>query len=74
MSVHAAPVDGGSNTVFEVDGRFLHILEYRVKLADVNSSFRNLPVVLKYAVSEAHKQKQAFLVELTGSHFWSPRI
>ena len=31
--------DGGSNTLFEVDVRFLQILEYRVKLAGMNSSF-----------------------------------
>ena len=38
--------DGGSNTLFEVDVHFLQILEYRVKLAGMNSSFRNLPVFL----------------------------
>ena len=30
--------DGGSNTLFEVDGRLLQILEYRVKLTGMNSS------------------------------------
>ena len=42
--------DGGSNTVFDVDGRFLQILEYRVKLTDVNSSSRNSSV-FKYTLS-----------------------
>ena len=54
-------VSDGGNTVFEVDGRFLQILEYRVKLAGVNSSFRKPPVFLKYAVSGAHERRQAFL-------------
>ena len=53
--------DRGSNTVFEVDGRFLQFLKNRVKLAGVNSSFRNRPVFLKYAVNGAHDRRQAFL-------------
>ena len=52
--------DGGSNTLFEVDGRFKQILEYRVTLAGMNSSFRNLSVFLKFAVSGAHEWRQAF--------------
>ena len=53
--------DGGSNTLFEVGGRFLQILEYRVKLADVNSSSRNSSVFMHYAVEESHERGQAFL-------------
>ena len=54
--------DGGSNIVFEIDGLFFHRnLESRVKLAGVNSSFRNPPVLMKYAVDGAHERRQAFL-------------
>ena len=47
--------NGERNTLFEVDGRFLQILEYRVKLAGMNSSSRNSSVFMQYAVDESHK-------------------
>ena len=53
--------DGGSNTLFKEDGRFLQILEYRVKLAGMNSSFRNSSVFMLYAVDKSHERGQAFL-------------
>ena len=52
-------MDGASNTVFEMEGRFNRNLESRVKLAGVNSSFRNSSVFMQYAVDESHEQ--AFL-------------
>ena len=54
-------LDGASNTVFEVDVWFNRILERRVRLAGVNSSFRNSPVFIQYAVDESHERRQAFL-------------
>ena len=57
--------------IFEVDGRFLQVLVFRVELAFVNSSFRILPVFLKYAFSGAHEQKQAFLeIEMLLGHLF----
>ena len=65
-------LDGGSNTLFEVDDRFLKILEYRVKLAGMNSSSRNSSVFMQYAVDESHKRRQAFLeVEALLDHLFS---
>ena len=41
-----------SNTVFKVDGRFYSNLESCIKLAGVNSSFRNSSVFRQYAFPE----------------------
>ena len=48
-------------TVFKVDGRFYSNLENCIKLAGVNSSFRNSSVFRQYAVDKSHERKQAFL-------------
>ena len=49
--------DGGSNTVFEMAVFFFHEnLDYRAKLAGVNSSFRHPPVFMKFAVDGTHER------------------
>ena len=60
MSLHS-PLDRASNTVFKVDGRFYRNLESCIKLAGVNSSFRNSSVFRQYAVDKSHERRQAFL-------------
>ena len=70
MSRHS-PLDRASNTVFKVDGRFHSNLESCIKLADVNSSFRNSSVFRQYAVDTSHERRQAFLeVDALLDHFF----
>ena len=50
---------------------FCSCLECQVKLAGVNSSFRNPPVFLKHAVGGAHERRQAFLeIEVLLGHLF----
>ena len=56
--------NGERNTLFEMDGFFLQILEYRVKLASMNSSSRNSSVFMQYAVVESKKRRQVFFLEV----------
>ena len=44
-----------------MDGRFYSDLKSYIKLAGVNSSFRNSSVFSQYAVDKSHERKQAFL-------------
>ena len=56
--------NGARNTLFEMDGFFLQILEYRVKLASMNSSSRNSSVFMQDSVVESKKRRQVFLLEV----------
>ena len=47
--------DGGSYTIFEVEGRFYGNLESRVKLVGVK------PVFMMYSVERMHERRQVFL-------------
>ena len=47
--------DGGSYTIFEVEGRFCGNLESRVKLVGVK------PVFMMYSVERMHERRQVFL-------------
>ena len=47
--------DGGSYTIFEVEGRFDGNLESRVRLVGVK------PVFMKYAVDRIHERRHVFL-------------
>ena len=49
------------NTVFEMNGRFLQVLVYRVELAGVNNPSGSY-LFSRYTISGAHEHKRAFLV------------